>query len=67
MDVRLTFGQIFCLSVYARTTPLALKAILNMLRTPIPFFFLISLIISVVYVSLAVNGVKEEREKNDRE
>ena len=62
----LTFGQIFVMGVYARTLSLAIKAVLNMFQVGVPFFWMMSMIISVVYLSLAFKQIREEKEEEER-
>lgn len=59
----LTFGRIFLLCVYARTTPIAIKAVLNMFHVGVPFFWMMSAAISLVYLSLALKSMKEAEEE----
>ncbi|RGY98109.1 DUF1189 domain-containing protein [Clostridium sp. AM58-1XD] len=66
MKTELTFGQIFIMGVYARTLSIAIKAVLNMFHVGVPFFWMMSMIISVVYLSLAFKHIREEREEQER-
>ena len=66
VKAELTFGQIFIMGVYARTLSLAMKAVLNMFHVGVPFFWMMSMIISVVYLSLAFKHIREEKEEQEQ-
>lgn len=58
MNTSLKFGKLFVLSVYARTLPVALKALLGVVKIHIPFLWLISFVISGVYLYLALSKIR---------
>lgn len=57
--LQLGFGKIFLLCVYARTLPVILKGLFGLFRIHIPFFWILSFVISGVYLFLAMQKVKE--------
>ncbi|WP_349948120.1 DUF1189 domain-containing protein [Lacrimispora sp. BS-2] len=59
MKYKLTFGQLYQMGVYARTLPLLLKAILSFLPFSIPMFGIINFGLSVLYIVLAIQKMKE--------
>ncbi len=59
MKYRLTFGQLYQMGVYARTLPLLIKAIVSFLPFSIPMFGIINFGISVLYIVLAIQKMKE--------
>ena len=59
MKYRLTFGQLYQMGVYARTLPLLLKAIVSFLPFSIPMFGIINFGLSVLYIILAIQKMKE--------
>nr|WP_314460625.1 DUF1189 domain-containing protein [uncultured Clostridium sp.] len=59
MKYRLTFGQLYQMGVYARTLPLLLKAIVSFLPFSIPMFGIINFGLSVLYIVLAIQKMKE--------
>lgn len=59
MKYRLTFGQLYQMGVYARTLPLLIKAIVSFLPFSIPMFGIINFGISVLYLVLAIQKMKE--------
>lgn len=58
MQAPLTFGQLYKLGVYTRTTPLLIKALLSFLPFGIPFYTMISIGISLYYLSGAIRYMK---------
>lgn len=54
MQAKLTFGELYKLGMYTRTTPLLIKAVLSFLPFGIPFFWIISLGISLGYLAGAI-------------
>lgn len=61
MKYQLTFGQLYILAVYSKTLPLVIKALVWFLPFGIPFFWLISLGISLLYMSRAIGRLKEQQ------
>lgn len=61
MSYQLTFGQLYILALYSRTLPLLLKALLSFLPVGIPFFWIINFGISLIYISRAINRLKEHK------
>lgn len=61
MKYQLTFGQLYILALYSRTLPLLLKAIVSYLPFGIPFFWVINFGLSLLYVSLAIQKLKEQK------
>lgn len=59
---QVTFGRLFALCIYARTLPLIIKMILNTFHIPVPFFWMMSVILSLAYLALAMKGIIEEQE-----
>lgn len=60
MRSSLTFGQLYQMSVYARTAPYLLKAVVALLPFGVPFMALIGMAISLVYLVRAIRLVKEQ-------
>ncbi|MFW6680095.1 DUF1189 family protein [Lacrimispora sp. AGF001] len=59
LKYRLTFGQLYQISVYARTLPLLLNAIVSFLPFSIPMFGIINFGISVLFLVVAIQKMKE--------
>ncbi len=59
MKYRLTFGQLYQIGIYARTLPLLIKALVSFLPFSIPMFGIINFGISVLYIVLAIQKMKE--------
>ena len=59
MKTALSFGKLFLLSVYTRTLPVALKALLGVVGIHIPFLWLISFVISGVYLYMVLSKIRE--------
>ncbi len=66
MKEKMTFGQLYQMGVYSRTTPLLIKAVLSLLPFGIPFYWLISLVISLAYLRCGICQVRAEREEERR-
>lgn len=60
MQYKLTFGQLYTLSLHTRTPSLLLKAILSFVPIAIPFFFIINFAISICYLAGAIHKLKEQ-------
>ncbi len=58
LQCSLTFGQLYKLGIYTRTTPLLLKAVLSFLPFGIPFFTIISMGISLCYLAAGIRNMK---------
>ena len=54
----MTFGQLYKLGVYTRTTPLLIKALLSFLPVGVPFYFMISIGISLAYMAGAMRRMQ---------
>lgn len=61
MKYQLTFGQIYILALYSRTLPLLLKAVVSFLPFGIPFFWVINFGLSLLYISLAIQKLREQK------
>lgn len=59
MHSKLTFGQLYKLGIYSRTTPLLIKAVFSFLPVGIPFYFIISTGISLMYLAGAIRRMEE--------
>lgn len=59
MKYHLTFGQLYQMGIYARTLPLLIKALVSFLPFSIPMFGIINFGISVLYLILAIQKMKE--------
>lgn len=62
MKSSMTFGELYQMSVYSRTTPLLLKALVSFLPFGVPFLFVIGLVISMIYLVGAMRMVKAQGE-----
>lgn len=60
MQAKLTFGELYKLGVYTRTTPLLIKAVFSFLPFGIPFFWLISVGISLGYLAGAIRNMNSQ-------
>lgn len=60
MKYQLTFGQLYQLGIYARTLPLLIKAVVSFLPFSIPMFWIINFGLSVLYLVLAIQKMKEQ-------
>lgn len=60
MKFQLTFGQLYLLGIYARTLPILIKAVLSYLPFTIPMFFVINFGISVLYLVLAIQKMRDQ-------
>lgn len=58
MHYNLTFGQLYKLGIYTRTTPLLIKAVLSFMPFGIPAYFVISVGISLCYLAAAIRHMK---------
>lgn len=59
VKVRLSFGQIYKLAIYARTLPLLIKGILKLIGIGIPFFWVLNFGISAIYLCFALQKIKD--------
>ena len=59
MDKKLTFGQLYKMSVYSRTVPLLLKALVSLLPFSIPMFWVINFGISAVILIFAIKSIPD--------
>ena len=60
MQTKLTFGELYKLGIYTRTTPLLIKALLSFLPFGLPFFWIISLGISLGYLAGAMRSMNTQ-------
>ena len=60
MKVNLTFGQIYLISVYSRTLPLIIKAVLSFLPVHVPFFWLVNFGLSVFILGMAMRKLQDQ-------
>ena len=60
MQTKLTFGELYKLGIYTRTTPLLIKAVFSFLPFGIPFFWLISIGISLGYLAGAIRNMNSQ-------
>lgn len=60
MQTKLTFGKLYKLGIYTRTTPLLIKALLSFLPFGLPFFWIISLGISLGYLAGAMRSMNTQ-------
>lgn len=58
MQYHLTFGQLYKLGIYTRTLPVLIKAALSFLPFGVPFYTVISIMISLLYLSAAIRHMK---------
>lgn len=58
MQYHLTFGELYKLGIYTRTTPLLIKALVSFLPISIPFYAVISMAISLAYLAGAIKHMK---------
>lgn len=58
MQYHLTFGELYKLGIYTRTTPLLIKALVSFLPISIPFYAVISTAISLAYLTGAIKHMK---------
>lgn len=55
----ISFGEAFNLAVYSRTMPIVLAGVLSLFSIRIPFMFLISAVISFVYLFFALKNISQ--------
>ena len=58
VNQNMTFGQLYKLGVYTRTTPLLVKALISFLPVGGPFYFMISIGISLAYMAGAMRKMQ---------
>lgn len=66
MKQKLTFGQLYLLSIYAKTLPLFIKGLLNLINYSIPGFWLLSFAIACLYVGFAIHNMDMQDEEKKR-
>ena len=66
MKQKLTFGQLYLLSLYAKTLPLFIKGLLNLISYSIPGFWLLSFAIACLYVGFAIHNMDMQDEEKKR-
>lgn len=59
LKCNLTFGQIYLLGIYARTLPILIKAVVSFLPFGIPMFWVLNFGLSILYLILAMQKMKE--------
>lgn len=65
MSRKLTFGQLYLWALYAKTLPLLVKGLLNLISVSIFGFFILSFTVSCVYIGFAINHMNQmDKEKN---
>lgn len=67
MKYQLTFGQLYLLAIYARTLPILIKAVASFLPFSIPMFFFINFGLSVLYIVLAIQKMRDQELKTPLE
>lgn len=60
MNYPLSFGQLYLMAVYSRTLPLMIKALTSFLPFSIPMLGMINVGLSILYIGLAVNKMKNQ-------
>lgn len=65
VGANLAFGEVYLLTVYARATPLLLKGLCSLFSISIPYFWILNAGITMVYLLLALQNVK--RQRNDHQ
>lgn len=60
MQAKLTFGELYKLGIYTRTTPLLIKAVFSFLPFGIPFFWIMSIGISLGYLAGAIRNMNRQ-------
>ncbi|HCT92264.1 MAG TPA: hypothetical protein DF613_12940 [Lachnospiraceae bacterium] len=58
MKMRLSYGEIFKLSVYTRTIPVLIRLVLRIANISFPFFWIVDLAVSGVYGYLALRAIQ---------
>ncbi len=66
MKQKLTFGQLYLLSLYAKTLPLFIKGLLNLINYSISGFWLLSFAIACLYVGFAIHNMDMQDEEKKR-
>ena len=66
MKQKLSFGQIYLLSLYAKTLPLFIKGLLKLINYSIPGFWLLSFAIACLYVGFAIHNMDMQDEEKKR-
>lgn len=63
---KLTFGQLYLLSLYAKTLPLFIKGLLRLINYSFFAFFIVSFAIACVYLGFAIHRMDMLEEENKR-
>lgn len=66
MKQKLTFGQLYLLSLYAKTLPLFIKGLLKLINYSIPGFWLLAFAIACLYVGFAIHNMDMQDEEKKR-
>ena len=66
MKQKLTFGQLYLLSLYAKTLPLFIKGLLNLINYSISGFWLLAFAIACLYVGFAIHNMDMQDEEKKR-
>lgn len=66
MKQKLTFGQLYLLSLYAKTLPLFIKGLLNLINYSIPGFFILSFATACLYLGFAIHNMDMQDEEKKR-
>lgn len=66
MNKRMTFGQLYLLSLYAKTLPYLLKGILKLLNISFFGYFVVTFVIAGLYLGFALRRINEQEEEQNR-
>ncbi|MBD5450536.1 MAG: DUF1189 domain-containing protein [Lachnospiraceae bacterium] len=66
MNQKLTFGQLYLLSLYAKTLPLFVKGLLKAINLSFFGFFILTFAIACLYVGFAIHNMDLQDEENRR-
>ena len=66
MKQKLTFGQLYLLSLYAKTLPLFIKGLLNLIGSSFFGFSLLAFAIACLYVGFAIHNMDMQDEEKKR-
>lgn len=64
MNQKLTFGQLYLLSLYAKTLPLFVKGLLKAINISFFGFFILTFAIACLYVGFAIHNMDMQDEEN---
>lgn len=66
MKQKLTFGQLYLLSLYAKTLPLFIKGLLKLIDYSIPGFSILAFAIACLYVGFAIHNMDMQDEEKKK-